>query len=113
MCSTLDSLSPWERAGVRGKRVPLTINMTLYQACSFGQVSSIQVYVAVGSFFGQLGGAVILRIGMVIIRVGSRMGNRYSGTFLLKPVTASLYPWWLSARIWRYPAGVTMDRPSS
>src|SRR6266851_4670081 len=60
------------------------------QACfTVGQVWSIQVYVEVGSPFGQPGGAVMFRIGMVMIRAGSRMGNGYSGTFLLKPVIAS------------------------
>jgi len=43
------------------------------QALSVGQVLSIQVYVEVGSPFGQPGGAVMLRIGIVMIRVGSRI----------------------------------------
>ena len=55
-----------------------------------GQVLSIQVYVDVGSPFGQPGGAVMLRIGIVVMRFGSRIGNGYSDTFLLKPVIASL-----------------------
>src|SRR2546428_545831 len=42
---------------------------------SFGQVCSIQVYVDVGSPLGHPGGAVILRIGIVIIRLGSRTRN--------------------------------------
>jgi hypothetical protein len=33
---------------------------------------------------------VMLRIGMVMIRSGSQVGNGYSGLFLLNPVTASL-----------------------
>ena len=40
--------------------------------------------------FGQPSGAVMLRIGIVIMRSGSRIGNGYSGTFLLNPVMASL-----------------------
>jgi hypothetical protein len=40
---------------------------------TFGQVCSIQVYVEVGSPLGQPGGAVIFRIGMVIMRFGSRI----------------------------------------
>src|SRR5256885_1770292 len=42
---------------------------------SFGQVCSIQVYVDVGSPLGHPGGAVMLRIGIVIIRLGSRTRN--------------------------------------
>src|SRR3954451_11061655 len=71
-----------------------------YVAFTWGQVWSIHVYVEVGSPFGHPGGAVMLRMGMVMIRAGSRMGNGYSGTFLLKPVIASLYPWWLSGRMY-------------
>src|SRR5713226_8592458 len=40
---------------------------------TFGQVLSIHVYVDVGSPFGQPGGAVMFRIGIVIIRLGSRI----------------------------------------
>src|SRR6266852_7567463 len=83
------------------------------QACfTVGHVWSIQVYVEVGSPFGQPGGAVMFRIGMVMIRAGSRMGNGYSGTFLLKPVIASLYPWWLSGRMYTYPPGPAIIIPS-
>src|SRR6266436_9840351 len=60
------------------------------QAETFGQVLSIQVYVEVGSPLGQPGGAVMLRMGMVIMRFGSRIWNSYSLEFMLKPVTASL-----------------------
>ena len=45
------------------------------QAETFGQVLSIQVYVEVGSPLGQPGGAVILRMGIVIMRFGSRIWN--------------------------------------
>src|SRR6185295_15074664 len=45
------------------------------QAFICGQVLSIQVYVEVGSPFGQPGGAVMLRIGIVMMRVGSRIWN--------------------------------------
>ena len=47
------------------------------QAETFGQVFSIQVYVRVLSSdgAGQLGGAVMLRMGMVIMRFGSRIWN--------------------------------------
>jgi hypothetical protein len=40
---------------------------------TFGQVCSIQVYVEVGSPLGHPGGAVMFRIGMVIMRFGSRI----------------------------------------
>ena len=60
---------------------------------TFGQVFSIHVYVEVGSPLGHPGGAVMFRIGMVIIFLGSRIWNGRSGEFMLKPVTASLYPW--------------------
>jgi hypothetical protein len=33
---------------------------------------------------------VMLRIGIVMMRSGSQVGNGYSGLFLLKPITASL-----------------------
>src|SRR5262249_57524491 len=68
--------------------------MTTRYALIAGQVLSIHVYVEVGSPLGQPGGAVMLRIGIVMMRAGSRIGNGYSGTFLLKPMMASLYPWW-------------------
>jgi hypothetical protein len=45
------------------------------QAFICGQVLSIQVYVEVGSPFGQPGGAVMLRIGIVMMRLGSRIWN--------------------------------------
>src|SRR5262249_21149379 len=62
---------------------------------AFGQVVLIQLAAAVDSLwplpgFGQLAGAVMLRIGMVIMRAGSHTGKGYSARFLLKPVTASL-----------------------
>ena len=58
-----------ERAGVRGRAYGPP------QAFICGQVLSIQVYVEVGSPLGQPGGAVMLRIGIVMIRVGSRIWN--------------------------------------
>src|SRR5712692_5524650 len=65
------------------------------QLMAFGQVFLIQSAAAVDSLwpwpgFGQFAGAVMLRIGMVMIRLGSQVGNGYSGLFLLNPVTASL-----------------------
>src|SRR5256712_13734117 len=66
---------------------------------SFGQVCSIQVYVDVGSPLGHPGGAVMLRIGIVIIRLGSRTRNGKFFSSYENPVTASLYAWWLSCRI--------------
>lgn len=42
--------------------------------------------------FGQLGGAVMLRMGMETMVAGSHTGNGNSGTFLVIPITASLYP---------------------
>ena len=64
------------------------------QPMAFGQVFLIQSAAAVDSLwpwpgFGQLAGAVMLRIGMVMIRLGSQVGNGYSGLFLLNPMTAS------------------------
>ena len=59
-----------------GKRVsPLPRPRISAQALTVGQVLSIQVYVDVGSPLGQPGGAVILRIGIVMIRFGSRIWN--------------------------------------
>jgi len=55
----------------------------------------------------------MLRIGIVMMRAGSRIGNGYSGTFLLNPISASLYPWWLSGRMYTYPAGPAIIMPSS
>src|SRR3989441_13231035 len=80
---------------------------------SFGQVWSIQVYVDVGSPLGHPGGAVIFRIGIVNIRLGSRTRNGRFLSLIEKPVIASLYAWWLSGRIWMYPARDSQDRPSS
>ena len=62
---------------------------------AFGQVVLIQCAAAVDSLwvvrgFGQPSGAVMLRIGMVMIRSGSQLANSYCGRFLLNPVTASL-----------------------
>src|SRR5262245_56629474 len=62
---------------------------------ALGQVFLIQFAAAVDSLwplpgFGQFAGAVMLRIGMVMIRSGSQTGNGYWATFLLNPVTASL-----------------------
>src|ERR1051326_2592492 len=64
-------------------------------AVAFGQVVLIQFAAAVDSLwvvpgFGQPMGAVMLRIGMVMIRFGSQLANSYCGKFLLNPVTASL-----------------------
>ena len=58
-----------------GKRVrpPSPAPDASAQALTVGQVLSIQVYVDVGSPLGQPGGAVILRIGIVMIRFGSRI----------------------------------------
>jgi len=56
-----------------------------------GQVLSIQVYVEVGSPFGQPGGAVIERMGIVMMRSGSRIGNGYWSVFLLNPIIALVY----------------------
>src|SRR5438874_887316 len=65
------------------------------QPTAFGQVFLIQSAAAVDSLWpwpglGQLAGAVILRIGMVMTRSRSHVMNGYSGLFLLNPVTASL-----------------------
>src|SRR6266536_1364238 len=60
------------------------------QALADGQVLSIHVYVDVGSPFGHPGGAVMFRIGIVMMRAGSRIGNGYSSVFLLNPISASL-----------------------
>ena len=62
---------------------------------AFGQVVLIQLAAAVDSLWlvpglGQPIGAVMLRIGIVMIRSGSQAANSYCGRFLLKPVTASL-----------------------
>src|SRR6478672_9889812 len=62
---------------------------------AFGQVVLIQFAAAVDSLwvvpgFGHPSGAVMLRIGMVMIRSGSQLANSYCGRFLLNPVTASL-----------------------
>ena len=61
---------------------------------AFGQVVLIQLAAAVDSLwpwpgFGQFGGAVMLRIGIVITRFGSQVENWYSGKFLLNPMTES------------------------
>src|SRR6266446_601134 len=62
---------------------------------ALGEVVLIQFAAAVDSLwvvpgFGQPSGAVMLRIGMVMIRSGSQLANSYCGRFLLNPVTASL-----------------------
>src|SRR6516162_6325713 len=62
---------------------------------TFGHVVLIQFAAAVDSLwvvpgFGQPSGAVMLRIGIVMIRSGSQLANSYCGRFLLNPVTASL-----------------------
>src|SRR3970040_2438500 len=67
-------------------------------ALACGQVFLIQSAAAVDSLcpwpgFAQLGGAVMLRIGIVTMLAGSHTGKSYPGRFLLSPVTASLYPW--------------------
>ena len=40
--------------------------------------------------FGQLGGAVMSRIGIVMIDFGSQTGKSYLGSFLVIPITVSL-----------------------
>ena len=62
-----------ERGGER--RRPFPGRGADAQALTVGQVLSIQVYVDVGSPFGQPGGAVMLRIGIVMMRFGSRIWN--------------------------------------
>ena len=66
----LSPLPPGGRAGVRGGGARLSP-----QTLSVGQVLSIQVYVEVGSPLGQPGGAVMFRIGIVMMRLGSRIWN--------------------------------------
>jgi hypothetical protein len=66
-----------------------------FHPIALGQVVLIQFAAAVESLwvvpgFGQPIGAVMFRIGMVMIRVGSQLENSYWGKFLLNPVTASL-----------------------
>lgn len=40
--------------------------------------------------FGQFGGAVMSRIGIVMIDFGSQTGNSYLGSFLVMPMIVSL-----------------------
>ena len=40
--------------------------------------------------FGQFGGAVMSRIGVVVIYAGSQTGKSYLGSFLVIPITVSL-----------------------
>jgi hypothetical protein len=40
--------------------------------------------------FGQLGGAVMSRMGIVRIELGSQMGKSYLGSFFVIPITVSL-----------------------
>jgi hypothetical protein len=40
--------------------------------------------------FGQLGGAVMSRIGIDRIELGSQIGKSYLGSFMVSPITASL-----------------------
>src|SRR6266446_2751176 len=62
---------------------------------ALGQVVLIQFAAAVDSLwvvpgFGQPSGAVMLRIGMVMIRSGSQLANSYFRRFLLIPATGAL-----------------------
>ena len=73
----------------------VSLDATICQPTAFGQVVLIQFAAAVDSLwpwpgFGQFGGAVILRMGIVITRFGSQVENGYSGKFLLNPIIASL-----------------------
>src|SRR5262249_50545141 len=70
--SCRDVLRSTSAAWGRGRGRPLPRRP---QTLALGQVLSIQVYVEVGSPLGQLGGAVMFRIGIVIIRFGSRIWN--------------------------------------
>src|SRR5882762_9688416 len=88
----------WGEGWVRGttrRRSSGSAETNQTYAVAFGQVVLIQFAAAVDSLwlvpgFGQPIGAVMLRIGMVMMRSGSHDENSYCGRFLLKPVTASL-----------------------
>src|SRR5205085_6065310 len=84
------------RARLRGRGGSLSSKRAgTCQPVTLGQVVFIQFAAAVDSLwlvpgFGQPIGAVMFRIGMVMIRSGSQAANSYCGRFLLNPVTASL-----------------------
>src|SRR5882724_10508822 len=99
--TTLTRLAPLPlpHCGRRG------LQRRLAYAVAFGQVVLIQLAAAVDSLWvvpglGQPIGAVMLRIGIVMMRSGSQAANSYCGRFLLNPVTASLYAWG-SGRMYR------------
>src|SRR5262245_42494551 len=84
--------------GTRARMSSSRLPRARAQPVAFGHVVLIQFAAAVDSLcpcpgFGQFGGAVMLRIGIVITRLGSQVENWYSGRSLLNPITASLYPW--------------------
>src|SRR2546423_143504 len=79
-------------SGRVGKARPLSSIRVAVQA---SQVVFNQLAAAVDSLcdvpgFGQLGGAVMSRIGMVMIDAGSQTGKSYLGSFLVMPITVSL-----------------------
>ena len=86
-------------ASVRSQRertVPAKARPLFRSGCvQANQVVFSQLAAAVDSLcdvpgLGQLGGAVMSRIGIVMIEFGSQTGNSYLGSFLVIPITASL-----------------------
>ena len=80
----------------RERTVPAKTRPLVRSGCvQASQVVFSQLAAAVDSLcdvpgLGQLGGAVMSRIGIVMIDFGSQMGNSYLGSFLVIPITVSL-----------------------
>ena len=85
-----DSCFRWEEAAVL-----VTHGRSPIRSLHASQVVFSQLAAAVDSLcdvpgFGQLGGAVMSRIGIVMIDFGSQTGNSYLGSFLVMPMIVSL-----------------------
>src|SRR5207245_8293701 len=81
---------PARRSGGRAVLHPPSARRLAGYDRTFGQVCSIQVYVDVGSPLGHPGGAVIFRMGIVTIRLGSRTRDGRFFSSYAQPVTVPL-----------------------
>src|ERR1700674_1240300 len=84
------------RATEKGAAVSMKHDRSPDEACAqLSQVVFSQLAAAVDSLcdvpgLGQFGGAVMSRIGIVMIDFGSQVGKSYLGSFLVIPITVSL-----------------------
>ena len=79
-----------ERSGRVGETRPLSDQLAQVSQVVFSQLAAAVDSLCDVPGFGQFGGAVMSRMGIVMIDFGSQTGNSYLGSFLVIPMTVSL-----------------------